>query len=101
METETGTKWHVNDCDEFRISYRSNLDFQRWLLAHIGTIEFRNLETAAKSAIDLWQVSKLFIDELVPGTGPNDLLCNILEMVKKGWLEELHDPILTTGNDSR
>jgi hypothetical protein len=101
MENETATKWRVDDCDVMRIKYKSNADFQLWLLAHIGATEFRNRETGVKGAINLWQVSKLFPDELVPGTGPNDLLCNILEMVKKGWLEELHDPIISTDNDSR
>jgi hypothetical protein len=84
-----------------RVTYKSNLDFQRWLLAHLGVIEFQNRETGAQGAISVWQVSKQFSDELVPEVGPNDLLCNILEMVKRGWLKELRDPILTDDNDSR
>jgi hypothetical protein len=80
METETGTRWRVDDCDENRVSYRRNSDFQRWLIAHLGVTEFQNRDTGVKGAINLWQVSKLVLEELVPQVGPNDLLCNILEM---------------------
>jgi hypothetical protein len=30
--TETGTKWRVSDCNEWKVPFRSNQDFQRWLI---------------------------------------------------------------------
>jgi hypothetical protein len=70
-------------------------------IAHQGVIEFQNRETGVQGAFNLWQVSKLLSDEFVPGIGPDDILCNVLEMVNKGWLKELFDPIINTDNDSR
>jgi hypothetical protein len=58
----------IQDCSN--IPYKSNPDLQRWLLAHLGIIEFQNREPGAQSAISLWQVSKLFLDELVPHGTP-------------------------------
>jgi hypothetical protein len=92
-------KTRTQDCDE--IQYKSNPDLQRWILARQGIIDFENQETGVKGAFNPWQVVKQFRDELVPEVGSNDILCNILEMVNKGWLMELYDSIITTDDDSR
>ena len=90
----------AKDCND--IPYRDNIDLQRWLLTHLGVTEYENPYTGAQGAISIWQVSKLVPPEIVSQVDSgNDLLCNILEMKKRGWLKELQDSILTDDNDSR
>ena len=68
-------------------------------------LEHENPYTESRIAISLWQISKLVPEEIVSQVGSVDLLCKILEMKKKGWLEEVRDGvyaiILTDDKDSR
>jgi hypothetical protein len=46
-------------------------------LTHLGITEHENPYTESRSAISLWQIYKLVLEEIVPQVGFVDLLCNI------------------------
>jgi hypothetical protein len=90
----------VNECKN--TEYSTNIEFQHWMLSHLGIIEYENPHTGAQGAISVWQVAKLIPSEvLINLSTDRDLMCNILEMRKKGWLKEINDPILSDDEDSR
>jgi hypothetical protein len=81
--------------------YRANKDLQRWINIHLGMIDYDNPYTGSQSVISIWQISKVIPPDILPSVRIESLLGNIAEMIDKGLLKELGDPILTTDNDSR
>jgi hypothetical protein len=64
-------------------------------------MDYDNPYTGSQSVISIWQISKVIPPDILPSVRIENVLGNIAEMISKGLLKELGDPILTTDNDSR
>jgi hypothetical protein len=77
----------VPDCSSGK--YNSNQKLQKWIIFRLGIIESENRETGTRGAINIWQISKLVLPEIVTSiSSPTEVLCNMLEMKDKGLLGE-------------
>jgi hypothetical protein len=81
-----------SDCESS--TYRSNTKLQRWILAHLGSLESDNPYTNTRGTISVYQISKLLYPEILLDIQPStdDILCNMLQMQQKGFLKESKPP---------